>query len=191
MLTKLFTFLILSLFIISGVSNAQTPPPPTLGPGESWSNLYSMSYDYQTNGSVRYFVQDPANPLNLCALIMAQQDSSTAAGTQRYIYYSYSDDGGVTWTADVITTAASHGFPCVTLRDGVTIFAAHQSGTVGTRVWQDVIFGGFSLTELTGIQPIAGANQPIWPHIAGTTNGNLVVTAAPNDGTLFPGNTAV
>ena len=36
MLTKLFTFLILYLFIISGVSNAQTPPPQTLGPGESW-----------------------------------------------------------------------------------------------------------------------------------------------------------
>lgn len=191
MLTKLFTFLILSLFIIAGVSNAQTPQPPTLGPNETWTNLYSMSYDYQTNGSVRYFVQDPTNSQNLCAIIMAQQDSSTAAGTQRYIYYSYSDNGGSTWTADVINNTASFGFPCLTMREGVTVFAAHQSGTVGTRVWQDVIFGGFSLTELTGMQPITGANQPIWPHIAGTTSGNLVVTAAPNDGTTFFGYTAV
>jgi hypothetical protein len=122
---------------------------------------------------------------------MAQQDSSTAAGTERYIYYSYSDDGGATWTADVITTTASHGFPCLTLRNGVTVFAAHQSGAVGTRVWEDVIFGGFSLTELTGVQPITGTNQPIWPHIAGSTNGNLVMTAAPNDGGPFNGHTAV
>jgi hypothetical protein len=88
MLTKLFTFLLLSMFVIAGVSTAQVPPNPTLQTGETWTNLYSNSYDYQTNGSVRYFVQDLSNPMNLCAIIMAQQDSSTAAGTERYIYYS-------------------------------------------------------------------------------------------------------
>ncbi len=185
MLKKLSTFLFLSMFVIIGVSNAQQPPPPTLGPDEHYTNLWSVSYDYQTNGAVRYLVQDPTNPANYCAILMAQQDSTTAAGVGRYIYYAYSDDAGLTWTADVITTTASHGFPCLSLRNGIPVFMAHQSGAVGTRVWQDVIFGGFSLTEITGIQPISGANQPIWPHGAGTTNGNIVIAAAPNDGANF------
>jgi hypothetical protein len=185
MLKKLSTFLFLSMFVIMGVSKAQTPPPPTLGPDEHYTNLWSVSYDYQSNGSVRYLVQDPANPLNYCSILMAQQDSTTAAGTGRYIYYSYTDDGGTTWTSDVITTVAAHGFPCLTLSSGLPVFVCHQSGTVGTRVWKDVIFGGFSLSEITGIQPISGANQPIWPHAAGTTNGNIVIAAAPNDGATF------
>lgn len=185
MLKKLSTFLFLSMFVIMGVANAQTPPPPTLGPNEHYTNLWSVSYDYQSNGAVRYLVQDPTNPLNYCAIIMSQQDSNTAAGVGRFIYYSYSDDGGITWTADVITNTAAHGFPCLTMSGGIPVFIAHQSGAVGTRVWKDVIFGGFSLTEITGIQPITGANQPIWPHGAGTTNGNIVIAASPNDGANF------
>ena len=183
MLKKLFTFLIFSMFLVIGISKAQEPPPPVLGAFEHYTNLWSVSYDYQTNGSVRYLLQDPTNPLKFCNVLMSQQDSNTAAGTARYIYYSYSEDGGVSWTSDVITTVASHGFPCLTLSNGIPVFTAHQSGTAGTRVWKDVIFGGYSLSELIGIQPISGANQPIWPHISGTTNGNLVLVAAPNDGT--------
>lgn len=185
MLKKLFTFLIFSMFLVAGITKAQEPPPPVLGANEHYTNLWSVSYDYQTNGAVRYLIQDPTDALKYCSILMAQQDSNNAAGTGRYIYYAYSEDGGLTWTSDVITTTASHGFPCLTMSNGIPVFVAHQSGTVGTRVWKDVIFGGFSLTEITGIQPIAGANQPIWPHAAGTTNGNIVIAASPNDGGNF------
>lgn len=49
------------------------------------------------------------------------------------------------------------------------------------RVWEDVIFGGFSLTELAGIQPVTGTNQPTGGVITGTTNGNLVMAASTNN----------
>lgn len=188
MLQKLFTFLILTILLLAGVTKAQVPPDPTLGPGEKWTNLWSVSYDYQTNGSVRYLVQDPANPLNWCAILMAQQDSNTAAGTGRYIYFSYSEDGGNTWAANILDNSNVYGFPCMTLSNGLPVIAAHKSSALGTFVFKDVLFGGFSFTNITGVPTISGANQPIWPHIVGTTNGNLVICAAPNDGSNFFGN---
>ncbi len=181
MLQKLFTFLILTLFLIIGESKAQMPAPPVLGLGEYWTNNWSISYDYQTNGSVRYLVQDPSNPNNWCAILMAQHDSLDAAGTNRFIYYGYSDDGGVTWNNDVLTTAASHGFPCMTLSNGIPVIADHQGSTIGTLVYKDVIFGGFSFSVISGT-PIPGPPIPIWPHVTSASNGNITFIGAPNPG---------
>jgi hypothetical protein len=116
---------------------------------------------------------------------MAQQDSNTAAGTGRYIYYAYTDNNGSSWTSNVMSTATSFGFPCITLSNGTTVIACHQSSSVGSIVYKDIVFGGFFFSQITGIPNLPGANQPIWPHIAGTTNGNLVLAASPNDGATF------
>ena len=102
---KKFSALLLLVLLTVSVSKAQDPgPPSTLGPGESYTGLWSVSYDYQTNGSVRYLVQDPTNKSKWCAILMAQPDSSTAAGTGRHIYYSYSDDNGATWSCLLYTS---------------------------------------------------------------------------------------
>ncbi|MEO8210956.1 MAG: hypothetical protein ABI840_10370, partial [bacterium] len=159
MLRKLFTFLIFSLLLFVGVSKAQDPGPPVLGPNEKYTSLWSVSYDYQTNGSVRYLAQDPANPNSWCAIIMSQQDSSTPIGTQRYIYYAYTDDNGSTWGANVLDVSNSEGFPCLTLQNGIPVIAAHKSSALGTFVYRDLQFGGFSFEQITGV-PVPTATPP-------------------------------
>lgn len=180
MLQKLFTFLVLSMFLIVGVSKAQVPPP-VLGFGEHWTGNWSASYDYQTNGSVRYLVQDPSNPLNWCAILMAKHDTILPAGSSRFTYYAYSDDGGLTWNGDALATDVPHGFPCMTLSNGIPVIADHVSATVGTTVYKDVLFGGFSFSQVPG-SPVAGPPVPIWPHLAGAQNGNITVIGGPNPG---------
>ncbi len=179
---KKVTLLIL-LLIINSSLNAQMPPPPMLNPGETWTNLYSVSYDYQTNGSIRYLVQDPASSNNLCAILMAQQDSNSAAGVGRYIYYAYSDDNGATWAPNVLDASFSWGFPCMSLSNGLPTIAAHRFNVL-TNVYRDVIFGGFSFTNV-GIMPTNII--PAWPHVTGTENGNIVEVASTNDGASFGG----
>ena len=171
---KKLTLLLLLVLTCSSLF-AQQPPPPTLQPGESYTNLYSVSYDYQTNGSVRYIVQDPTNASKYCAILMAQQDSNSAAGVERYIYYAYTEDNGNTWTPDVINTTASWGFPDMSLRNGIPIVAAHRFNT-GTTVYQDLFFGAFGFAEISGLPP--GSN---WPHLTSSTNGNITVIGSPND----------
>ncbi len=182
--------LLLFLFLSTSLL-AQMPPPPVLQPGEHWSKLWSVSYDYQSNGSVRYLEQDPNDSNSFCTVFMAQHDSNTAAGVGRYIYYSYSDDNGFIWFDDVVNNTSAFGFPCLTLSNGLPVIAAHQSGSVGMRVWKELVFGGFTLTELPNVVPIPGSNQPIWGHIAGTTNGNLVMSGSPNDGATFYSHTNI
>lgn len=179
---KKFTILIFNLFLISSI-NAQEPPAPVLGAGEKWTNLYSQSYDYQTNGCVRYIIQDPANPNNLCTILMAQQDSNSALGVNRFIYYSYSEDNGATWTTDVLDNTGSWGFPDMSVSNGLTVIAAHRFNVL-TNVFRDVIFGGFSFSVLSGQ---ATNVIPSWPHLSGTSNGNVVIAASTNDGSSFGG----
>ncbi len=179
---KKITFLIIALIINSSL-RAQMPPPPVLGFGESWTNLWSVSYDYQTNGSVRYLVQDPSNPNNLCSILMAQQDSLQPAGSQRYIYYSYSDDGGHTWVGDVINSGANWGFPDMSLNNGIPIVGMHQFNVLSA-VFKDVLFGGYSFTQL----PAMPLNIiPSWVHLTGTENNNITVVASTNDGASLGG----
>lgn len=192
-MVRKFLLLVMLLGLFSKYTwSQQTPPNPPLYVGEKWTKLYSMTYDYQTNGSVRYIAQDPSAPSNLLCIIMAQQDSNTAAGVGRYVYFSYSTDNGNTWSGgtDAIDNSAANGFPCLSLRvtgsGSVPIVAMHISSAVGSRVYQDATFGGFGWAQVSSIPPMTGAAQPIWPHVAGTTNGNIVLAAAPN-ATPFPG----
>jgi hypothetical protein len=179
---KSLTILTFVLFLSSSLT-AQTPPPPVLGSGESWTNLYSQSYDYQTNGSIRYFVQDPSNSNNLFSILMAQQDSNGAVGANRYIYYAYSENNGNTWSAASLDESFSWGFPCASISGGSPIVAAHRFNVL-SNVFQDVVFGGFSFSN---VGTMSTSIIPSWPHIAGTENGNMTVVASTNVGPNFAG----
>lgn len=174
-------FLLLIIAVMNCSLKAQQPPPPPLQSGEVYTNLYSVSYDYQTNGSVRYIVQDPTNASKYCAILMAQQDSNSAVGAQRYIYYAYTEDNGNTWSPDVLNTAFNWGFPDMTLRNGIPLIAMHRFNT-GSSVFQDLSFGAFGFTEITGLPP--GSN---WPKVTSSSNGNITVIGSPNDN-VFLGN---
>jgi len=177
---KRYSFILSMLLVVTFVTNSQVPPPPPLGPGEYYTDLYSRSYDYQTNGSIRYLVQDPSDPKNLCAILMSQKDSSDPIGTNRYIYFSYTTDGGKTWTEAVVNNSTNHGFPCMTVRNGTVVIACHRTGATGTFVYEDLLFGGFTFS-LLGTFP-TNPSAVIWPHIGSADNGNVTVAAAPNPG---------
>lgn len=188
MYKKFSALLLIAILFSIGIAKAQDPgPPTTLQPGETYTGLWSISYDYQTNGSVRYLLQDPSNSSKWLAILMAQPDSTTAAGAGRRVYYSYSEDNGATWSADVLDNSANQGFPCVALSNGKPVIARHVSATVGTIVWQDLFFGAFGFANIPGVPTNLTGNLPIWPHIAGTANGNLVMVAAPNNTGAFNG----
>jgi len=173
--------LFISFLLFAGILYAQVTPP-TLGPGEHWTNIWSLSYDYQTNGSVRYLVQDPSNPANLCATQMATHDSVSPAGTNRYVWYSYSSDAGLTWDNGVeIATSFFQGFHSLTVRNGAPLVALHETATpTRTFVYEDATWGAGSFTAI-GLFPQTPL-PIIWPHVAVSTNGNIIVAAAPNPG---------
>ncbi len=174
--------IVFSLVAILCSINFAQPTPPTLSTGEYWTNMWSLSYDYQTNGSVRYIVQDPTNPLNLCAIFMGTRDSVSGAGTNRYVWYAYSADGGRTWLGDATSTTFFQGFPSLAVSSaGVPYVGMHQAATP-TRgfLFSDVLFGGGTWSQV-GVLPQT-PSAIIWPHISVTTNGNVVFAAAPNPG---------
>jgi hypothetical protein len=179
---KKFLLFFLPMILAGGILKSQVPDPVLL-PGEYWTSLFSAAYDYQTNGSIRYIVQDPTNPLNLCVILMAQEDSSvTTAAQERLVYYAYSDDGGLTWAKAPVVTTEGVGFPSIALRNGNPIIGFHISGTVGSVVYEDAVFGGFSFAQVGSLPTTGPSSPPIWPHVTGTQNGNIVIAAAPNPG---------
>ncbi|MCI0449212.1 MAG: T9SS type A sorting domain-containing protein [Chlorobi bacterium] len=171
--------LFVSFVLLTGILYAQVTPP-TLGPGEYWTNLWSLSYDYQTNGSVRYIVQDPLNPMNLCAIQMATRDSVSPPGTNRYVWFSYSSDAGRTWDNGVeIATARFEGFPCMTVRNNIPLVALHEvDPTSRTFVYQDAVWGAGSFGTIGNFPQTP--NLILWPHVAVSTNSNIIVAAEPN-----------
>jgi len=181
MIKKLSIF-VFFVAIMCNVSFAQITPP-TLSPGEYWTGMWSLSYDYQTNGSVRYIVQDPTTPTGLLAIFMGTHDSTSAAGTNRYVWYSYSADGGNTWDANSISTSFFSGFPCLAVSSTGTPYVGMHMTASPTRgfLFSDVVFGAGSWSE-NGIIPQTPLVGTVWPHIAVTTNGNVVYVGAPNPG---------
>lgn len=178
MKSKLLFWGILMMLIYS-TGNSQ----PVINANEYWTNLLSLSYDYQTNGSVRYLVQDPTNANNYCAIFMGSPDDMA---TDRWTYFSYSTDGGQTWTPQsTVSNTSRHGFPNMTLVNGIPVIADHGGTPTSTTPYSDVIFGLGVFNPVGALAP----DGPIWPHITGTANGNAVVIAAPNAGT-FRGNWA-
>lgn len=173
---------ILLMLIFQTSLYAQMPPPPVLQPGENWTQLWSVYYDYQSNGSVRYIQQDPSNPNAWCAIMMAQHDSNGTSTDQRYIYYSYTENNGNSWFSGTLDMSSNFGFPCITLSNGIPVIACHKSSSTGSFVYKDLIFGGLTFAQITGVPLPTGSGVPIWPHIAGTSNGNLVMAGSPNDG---------
>ena len=178
MLTKSsFSFLLILLAI--NICLAQVPPP-TLLQGEYWTQLFSAGYDYQSNGSVRYIVQNPSNPNGLCAILMAQEDSISPPNINRYVFFTYSTNGGKNWTKNVVDNSATYGYPYIDLKNGVPVIAQHKSSILGTFVFSDASFGS-SVFSLLGTFPTV-PNPVIWPHIGVSSNGNIIVAASTSPG---------
>jgi hypothetical protein len=175
MLSKIKCSYLLHLSILN-ICFAQVPPP-TLLPGESWTKLFSISYDYQSNGSIRYIVQDPAHPENLCAIMMAVTDT---INPQRYVYFSYRE--GNNWnTAAPVNSVYNQGFPCIDLTNaGQPVISLHESSVPAkTIAYKDVLFGTESFTQI-GEFPLL-----LWTQISGISNGNIVICGTNSSGGAY------
>lgn len=183
---KLPLLLFVFCFVWLQVLNSQVPPPP-LFPGETYTQLYSAAYDFQGNGSVRIFVQDPANPNYLFAVMMGILDSNQIPPSveQRRTYYAYSFDNGATWFSNNLTNNRS-GFPGAAIIGGVPAVVLHEVLTQNVvKVYRDLLFGVGAFEEL--VPPVLLPNGT-WAGITGSpaSQNMLVVASVNNAGGPYP-----
>jgi len=147
-------------------------------------------YDYQSNGgSCQHIRMDPATGA-LHVVYMAAPDSADPAHAMRNVYYAYSTDGGVTWDNfnDVQIPGPPYraGFPTMDIGTGILasspVVANHNNlpaGTLYSKLYTDSPPGQGVFSELGSPIPL-GVNEPIWPNIANTADGSVVMAASPN-----------
>ncbi len=173
-------------------SRTQEPPDfssmrPTAG---AYTGL-SGFYDYQVNtGACQYVRLDRSDPTGnkIHVVFMGAPDSLAPTGSTRRVYYAYSSNGGVTWETfgspgglEVPTRRA--GFPSLDMLQGTTqgtILANHN--VVATDL-QSIVFvdappGTGAFAELTPPPILGGADEPIWPDVAGAADGSIVMSAS-------------
>lgn len=161
------------------------------------TGLYTH-YDYQTNGGpVQYLESNPEEPWNVHAIVMSSLDSTDVSGTRRTIY-TMSTDYGNTWDDFMNVPAIRSGYPSMTLYPNHPILpgrppviANHSNPTddaladIRSIMFMDQGEGSFAFAEFRPpFFKLTEEDEPIWPQVAVTTNGNIVMSAirADNDG---------
>ncbi len=147
-------------------------------------------YDYQSNGgSIQHIRVNPANG-NIHVTYMLSEDS-TAGGLSaaRRTGYAFSSNGGVSWNnfGNVRVPNRLSGFPTIDLlrgpNAGLPVIANHSTitGTQST-IYVDSPEGSGAFSELSAPPLVSGTAQPIWPYVAGASDGSVVMAAAQNIG---------
>ena len=178
--------------VTGGVLHTSVPPAPNVVSLVGASTSLTGFYDYQSNGgSIDQIRVNPANG-NIHVTFMLSDDS-TAAGlnTGRRTAYAFSSNGGSTWSNFSNTRVPSRrsGFPSIDLLQGANAgspaIANHSTVTgLNSTIFVDSPEGTGAFSEITAPPLIdaGGADEPIWPHIAGTPDGSVVMAAARNTG---------
>jgi hypothetical protein len=147
-------------------------------------------YDYQSNGGACQYIRiDPATGA-LHVVYMAAPDSADPTHALRNVYYAYSTDGGMTWDnfndVQIPGPPFRSGFPSLDIGNGILasspVVANHNSVSpdpLFSKLYVDSPPGGGIFVEL-GSPPPLGGNEPIWPLIASTADGSIVMSASPN-----------
>ena len=131
-------------------------------------------YDLQSNGVPMQVIQDPNTPLNVHATFMSAQDQTFSDRTMKY---SYSSDGGATWSflSNVPAAGATSGFGAVSvLGDGVAVICLHSSlggAPVRTQFFVDAFTG---LGSFTNFDPgvVGETFGKIWPRFVPIAGGS-------------------
>ncbi len=163
--------------------NAELPASITL-PGATPLNI-GGKYDRQTNARALHNVQvDPENPMNIHAVVMTA--SGTPADTIAYgfpsrrVYYTFSSNGGTTWTTPKAVGNVRLGYPDMILwkRGGknVPIISAHRADpAVSTNLISAVFVekgapgdGNFAEIDCSHKDFNGDQKDLLWPTIAVT-----------------------
>ena len=79
-------------------------------------------YDLASNSTPQWIVQDPSNPLNLHAVVMASPINDPTSFPGRRTKYYFSSDGGNTWSFTADVNDRKSGFPSISVAsDGVAV----------------------------------------------------------------------
>jgi hypothetical protein len=176
-------------------------PPKHDRPEPDWSILrpavgtyttLSGYYDYQSNGgSVHYIRVNPATG-NIHVTYMMRVDSADAAtSATRRTMYAFSTDGGASWDNffSAYVPNRRSGFPSIDLARGAIagspIIANHSivASVQRTSVMIDSPEGTGAFTELSPLpllDPAIEGGEPIWPYVAGASDGSIIFAASVN-----------
>ena len=168
------------------VKKAPTPPPPSMSVTNTLTGLAGY-YDWQSNGGcAQQVVVNPAN--GNIHVIYTLSDDSADIGNSRSIGYAFSTDGGATWdnfNNVRIPGTTSSGYANLDIARGGAIagspvLALHTNPGGGTQIvtYADVPEGTGTFIELGGVPALTPL--PIWPKIAGGTDGSLTLHGSPN-----------
>jgi hypothetical protein len=138
-------------------------------------------YDYQNNGGAAQYIRVNPATGNIHTIMMIATDSLSANAT-RSTAYAYSTNGGVNWNtfSNVIVPGRRSGFPAMDLvniggDDGVVIVNHNVAGgLLRSMAYIDIPEGTGAFTESGLADTLGGADEAIWPYVAGANNGNIV-----------------
>lgn len=167
-------------------------------PAPDWSRITDVGtpttltgfYDYQSNGGALQHIRvNPANGNIHVTYMLA--DDSTAAGLNnaRRVAYAFSSNNGSTWNnfSNVRIPSRRAGFPTIDLlkgsNAGLPVIVNHNvintALSIQPLAYVDSPEGAGAFSELNA-PPDGGfaADQPIWPYVAGASDGSIVMAAS-------------
>jgi hypothetical protein len=140
-------------------------------------------WDYQVNGgSAQYIRVNPTNG-NIHVVMMVSDDSLNTSASRRTAY-AFSSDGGQTWNnfSQIRIPESRSGYPTLDLlrapNEGLPVIANHGGAITQSQLSVDQSEGGGVFGQLPGIPILGGSDEPIWPSIAATMDGALVMHAS-------------
>ena len=166
---------------------ASDPGPRSLS-AVGTSTTLSGFYDYQINGGAPQHIRvNPANG-NIHVVYMMAEDSANSNPSRR-VAYAFSSNGGTSWNnfTNVRVPARRGGFPTLDLLQGANAglpaIANHNDPGTGLRtvLYVDSPEGTGAFSELN-TPPALGSDEPIWPYVAGPSDGSIVVHASRSAG---------
>jgi hypothetical protein len=142
-------------------------------------------YDYQVNGGACQHVRVNPTTGDIHVVFMSADDSLAPAGPSRSTYYAYSSNAGATWNnfGNVRVPNRRSGFPSLDLAQGAqagyAVVANHNDAGTGllSFAYIEVPIGSGIFIDLPTVPPVGG-DEPIWPNIAGPSDGSAVMVAA-------------
>lgn len=168
------------------VSLPTLPEPPMLRPMVGTYTTLGGYYDYQSNGGACQYIRvNPANG-NVHVTFMLSEDSLSVSPSRR-VGYAFSTNAGSSWNnfGNLRVPARRAGFPTLDLLQGANaglpVIANHNETTPGlltSALYVDSPEGGGAFSELNNPPIIQGSDEPIWPYVAGASDGSIVIHAS-------------
>jgi hypothetical protein len=147
-------------------------------------------YDYQSNGGAMQQIRvNPANG-NIHVTWMTSFDSTAASlNNSRRVAYAFSTNSGSSWNnfnSLYVPPTRRGGFPSIDLGKGsiagAPIIADHSvlNSANGNEsiIYVDFPEGGGAFGEVSPPTPLGGGDEPIWPYVAGASDGSVVMAAS-------------